>query len=320
MAGVGSAGRSRCARLGARLIGADPNEIALVRNTTEGISLVAEGFPWQEGDNVVTLDNEFPSNLYPWINLASRGVETRRVADRRRPGRSRSAARSLRPAHAHRVGQLGRLCQRLADRSEQLAERVHARGALLFLDAIQGLGRFSARRRHAANIDFLAADGHKWLLGPEGAGLLFVRREHLDRLRPLGLGWRSVVNAFDYGRVALNLKPTAARYEGGTIERPWLFGVCRKPGAVARPGCRGNRPADSGNHRSGLCSDWPPSAARWPACGKAITVPASCCSKCRASIRWPWWLGSREGVVLRCRSGKLRISPHAYVDEADIDA
>ena len=68
----GTAGWKRC-DLGARLVGAHAEEIALVRNTTEGISLVAEGFGWQEGNNVVTLDNEFPSNLYPWLNLASRG-------------------------------------------------------------------------------------------------------------------------------------------------------------------------------------------------------------------------------------------------------
>ena len=67
-------------RLGATLVGAEPAEIAPVRNTTEGINLVAEGFPWREGDNLVTLNDEFPSNQYPWMNLASRGVECRRVA------------------------------------------------------------------------------------------------------------------------------------------------------------------------------------------------------------------------------------------------
>src|SRR3954471_15667613 len=66
----------------AKLLGAGVDEIALVRSTTEGITLVAEGYPWREGDNLVTLADEFPSNLYPWMNLASRGVETRRVSAR----------------------------------------------------------------------------------------------------------------------------------------------------------------------------------------------------------------------------------------------
>ena len=82
----------------ANLVGAGVEEIALVPNTTSGISLVAEGFPWREGDNVVTLDNEFPSNLYPWLNLASRGVETRKV-----PVEPRTEARGIRHAALSRL-------------------------------------------------------------------------------------------------------------------------------------------------------------------------------------------------------------------------
>ena len=133
----------------------------------------------------------------------------------------------------------------------ELAQRVHARGALLFVDAIQGLGAFPLDA-HARDIDFLAADGHKWLLGPEGAGLLFVRRKHLGRLRPLGVGWHSVVNAFDYGRAQLDLKPTAAHEEA---RRTWpAFWRSPKVWSSTRLGHRGDRPANFGNHRPGLCT------------------------------------------------------------------
>ena len=182
----------RSARLAARLIAADADEIALVRNTTEGISLVAEGFPWQAGDNVVTLDNEFPSNQYPWMNLASRGVETRRVpTDGGRVDLDRLAEACDRRTRIVSVSWVG-YASGWRDRSGRAGRDGSRRGALLFVDAIQGLGAFPLDA-HATGIDFLAADGHKWLLGPEGAGLLFVRREHLDRLRPLGVGWHSVV-------------------------------------------------------------------------------------------------------------------------------
>ena len=77
---------------------------------------------------------------------------------------------------------------------DRLVEMAHARGALLFLDAIQGLGVFPLDVNRTG-VDFLAADGHKWMLGPEGAGMLYIRREHLERLRPLGVGWHSVVHA-----------------------------------------------------------------------------------------------------------------------------
>lgn len=128
--------------LAARLIGADPDEIALVRNTTEGINLVAEGFAWQAGDNVVTLDNEFPSNQYPWMNLASRSVETRRVAtDGGRVDLDQLAEACDRRTRIVSVSWVGYASGWRTDPAV-LAEMVHAHGALLFVDAIQGLVRF----------------------------------------------------------------------------------------------------------------------------------------------------------------------------------
>ncbi len=85
----------------------------------------------------------------------------------------------------------------------------------MFLDAIQGLGVFPLNVQ-ATGIDFLAADGHKWLLGPEGAGLFYLRKEHLDLLRPIGIGWNSSIHAGDFTRPEMALKPSAERYEGGT--------------------------------------------------------------------------------------------------------
>ncbi|HEX4146116.1 MAG TPA: aminotransferase class V-fold PLP-dependent enzyme [Pirellulales bacterium] len=304
--------------LGARLIAADADEVALVRNTTEGISLVAEGIAWQPGDNVVTLDNEFPSNLYPWMNLGSRGVETHRVAtDGGRVDLDRLIAacdRRTRIVSLSWVGYASGWRTDLAD----LARRVHARGALLFVDAIQGLGAFPLDA-HATEIDFLAADGHKWLLGPEGAGLLYVRKPHLERLRPLGVGWHSVVNAFDYGHVAMDLKPAAARYEGGSANMAGFLALAESLElligldieaigrrileitdlACARltaAGCTLSSIRE-GEHRSGIV---------------LFEVPGHDPLAVVARL-------AREGVVLRCRGGKLRLSPHAYVDESDVD-
>src|SRR5581483_4997141 len=98
---------------------------------------------------------------------------------------------------------------------EATAELAHSRGAYFFLDAIQGLGVFPLDVSRTP-VDFLAADGHKWLLGPEGAGLSYLRREHLNLLRPFGLGWNSVVQGSNFSHVELNIKPSASRYEGGT--------------------------------------------------------------------------------------------------------
>jgi selenocysteine lyase/cysteine desulfurase len=304
--------------LGARLISVSTDEIALVRNTTEGITLVAEGFPWQEGDNVVTLDNEFPSNQYPWMNLASRGVETRRIAtDDGRVDVDRLLAACDRRTRIVSVSWVGYASGWRIDPAE-LAERVHARGALLFVDAIQGLGAFPLDAA-AANIDFLAADGHKWLLGPEGAGLLFVKREHLNRLRPLGVGWHSVVQTFDYTRVELDLKPTAARYEGGTTNMGGFLAFAESLDLLLLMG------SEAIGRRVLEITDL--------ACERLIAAGCKIASHREANHRSGIVLFdlpgvdpmavvnqlARQGIVLRCRAGKLRISPHAYIDEADID-
>ncbi len=98
---------------------------------------------------------------------------------------------------------------------------VHRRGALFFLDAIQGLGVFPLDLSQGA-VDFLAAAGHKWLLGPEGAGLFYVKREHLDLLRPLSVGWNSVQQGNAFSRSELRLRQAASRYESGS-QKPGRF-------------------------------------------------------------------------------------------------
>src|SRR4030067_100565 len=107
---------------------------------------------------------------------------------------------------------------------ERIAAIAHEHGALMMLDAIQGLGAFPLDVRKTP-IDFLSADGHKWMLGPEGAGIAFIRREHLDRLRPIGVGWHSVVHAHDFTHIELKLKPSAARYEGGSQNMVGMIGL-----------------------------------------------------------------------------------------------
>src|SRR5262245_37883371 len=199
----------------ARLINAQPGEIALVPNTTSGISLVAEGLDWLSGDNVVTLANEFPSNQYPWMNQAWRSIEVRRVpVDNGIVDLDRVAAACDQRTRIVSLSWVGYASGWRID-VHQVAQMCRRLGCLFFLDAIQGLGVFPLDVQ-ATGVDFLAADGHKWLLGPEGAGLLFVRQEHLSLLRPLMVGWNSVVQGSDYTRIELNIRNESARYEGGS--------------------------------------------------------------------------------------------------------
>ena len=305
-------------RQGAKLLHCKADETALVRNTTEGIGLVAEGFPWQPGDNVVTLADEFPSNRLPWQNLESRGVETRLVeADGTDDDLRRIAEACDARTRIVAVSWVGYLSGRRFDVAE-LAEVVHRRGALLFLDAIQGLSVFPLDVE-AEGVDFLAADGHKWMLGPEGAGLLYVRASLLERLRPLGVGWNSVVDAARFSHTERRLKPAAARYEGGSpnmagfvglgASLALLAGASRK--ALARRvlalvdetaarltelGAEVHRPAQP-ERRSGILS---------------FELPGKHPTAIRRHLH-------DRGVAVSCRGGRLRLSPHAYNDTADIE-
>ena len=306
----------------ASIIGAEADLVALVPNTTAGIGLVAEGFPWQEGDNVVTLGNEFPSNLYPWLNLANRGVQTRRVpVDGVALDLQRLADTCDDRTRIVSVSWVGYATGWRVD-VDELTQLVHDRGALLFLDAIQGLGVFPLDVSHIP-VDFVAADGHKWMLGPEGAGLFYLRREHLDLLRPLGVGWNSVVHAHDYGRIELNLRPTAARYEGGSQNMAGFIALGESLRLLQQNGLS---PAES------------PVAQRVAeitqlACDELARIGARIISDRSAEhgsgiVAFelagydPAMVRKRcleAGVAISCRGGWLRISPHAYVDEGDVD-
>jgi cysteine desulfurase / selenocysteine lyase len=305
-------------RTAAGLMGASTDEVALIGNTTAGITLVAEGFPWKPGDNVVTRADEFPSNQYPWLNLASRGVEVRRVAT---DGTDSDLDRLAEACDERtRIVTVSWVTFATGWRHDldRLAEMVHRRGALLFVDAIQGLGVFPLDVA-ATPVDFLAADGHKWLLGPEGAGLFFARREHLDRLRALGVGWNSVVHSHDFNHIELRLKPRAERYEGGSPNTVGLLALGASLRLLAELGTE--RIAGRVLELTDL------------ACERLASLGAVVHSDRRGPRRSgivsfelpgrdPQALRQRcleGGVVLSCRAGRLRISPHAYNDPGDLD-
>ena len=155
-----------------RLINAESDEIAFVKSTSHGLSIVAEGLDWNPGDNVLIYEKEFPSNIYPWMNLKRKGVEVRAVPSRDNrifledierliDSRTRLVTiSSVQFTNGFRINlkRLGALCR--------------ARNVLFCVDPIQSLGVFPMDVK-AFNIDFLSADAHKWRLGPEGIGIFY---------------------------------------------------------------------------------------------------------------------------------------------------
>ena len=212
-------------------INAAPEEIAFVKNTSEGIATVAAGIDWRRGDRIVTTAVEYPANMYPWMDVARRfGAELVTVPEVTQDDGSRAVpleailkaadhwrTRLVALSHVeyasgqrHDLAAIGRFCRE--------------RQILFCVDAIQSMGVLPIDVR-GMNVDFLSADGHKWLLGPEGAGVFYCRRELLTELRPLSVGWMNVVNDQDYGNYDFTLKADARRFECGTHNVPGLLAL-----------------------------------------------------------------------------------------------
>jgi selenocysteine lyase/cysteine desulfurase len=205
----------------------------------------------------------------------------------------------------------------------KIVEIAHKRGALMFLDAIQGLGAFPLDVNELG-IDFLAADGHKWLLGPEGAGIAYIRRENLNRLRPLGPGWHSVMPGQDYTHIELNLRNSAARYEGGSQNNAGFLAFGASLELLSELGAE--------NLAASVID------ITEKACERLVKIGAKIVSDRRKDHRdgqqrsgiVSFELPGRDpmamkkhakglDVIFGCRAGRLRISPHAYNNEEDLD-
>jgi selenocysteine lyase/cysteine desulfurase len=298
-------------------IGAEPAEIAFVANTTHGIGLVAEGFPWRPGDNVVVPADEYPSNVYPWMNLADRGVETRLVPSRD----DRVLIDDVRDAMDDRTRVLAvshvEFATGFRNDLDALGALCRERGVAFFVDAIQGLGPFELDVRKTP-VDFAAADSHKWLLGPEGAGFLYVRREWIERLRPMGVGWNSVTASYTAMALDFTLKPDARRWEGGSWNMPGLQGFAASMGLLREigPAALSARLLDRAEAVRAAVAEagWRVTGPSRPEERSAIVTAAADGVDPDAAVAV---LKARK-VIASCRRGRLRLSPHLYTDAGDL--
>lgn len=301
----------------AALLNADADEIAFITSTTQGIGLIAEGFPWREGDSVVTAEEEYPSNLYPWMNLATRGVQLRTVPSRDGRVWLRDLAQAIDGTTRVLTISHVEFSSGFRNDLDALVELCQARGVALFVDAIQGLGPLVIDVKKTP-IDFLAADGHKWLLGPEGAGLMYVRRDWIERLRPLGVGWHSVSASYNSPLPEFTLKPSAQRWEGGSFNMPGLQAFGASVGLILEIGKEAvsRRILERAETVRELASEagWRVHGSRRPGDVSGIVAlerPGIDTTAVGRDLR-------RQGIAVASRRGRLRISPHVYNNDSDL--
>ena len=210
-------------KLGAQLLDCQPEEIALVGPTSLALSFVAAGLNFRRGDNVLIYHDDYPSNVYPWMALAARGVEVRLLNIR--------GLGVIRPMDV--MGQVDENTKLVALASchfisgyrlehQAIGKFLRERGILFCLDAIQTLGAFPTTVEH---VDFLAADAHKWLLGPCGAGIFYIRRALQEKLNPPIYGWHNVQNPNFVAQEKIEFKNDARKFEAGTHNLLGLVGL-----------------------------------------------------------------------------------------------
>lgn len=302
----------------ARLLGATAQEISFVKNTSEGLGMVANGINWRDGDNVVITSIEFPANRYPWQTLAAKGVALRTVeptatgeipveklinaCDRR--------TRVLSISHVQYA--TGYRCD-----LNTLGANCRDRGIYLCVDAIQSLGVIPIDV-HAANVDFLAADGHKWLCGPEGAGVFFCRKALLDSLQVSSTGWKNVINATHFGSYDLSYRPDAGRFESGSFNIPGILALIAAVSMWNRLGIDRvwqhvwqltDRLVDGLSDQG-----YSVAAPRDSHCASGIVAfPAPAAGRLQRELR------RKYRIIVALREGRIRISPHAHnrIDQID---
>ncbi len=207
----------------ADLIGAGADEIALLGPTSLGLSLIANGLPWREGDEVLCYGGDYPANVYPWLDLRRHGVVVRYLQPPQ-PGEITPALVAAALTPRTRLVALASCHFFTGYRIDvdAIGSLLHERGILFSLDAIQTLGAFPTRIEH---VDFLSADAHKWLLGPCAAGIVYVKRKHFETLRPTLLGAWNVVAPNFIAQDEIEFVPSAQRYEPGVLNIIGIYGM-----------------------------------------------------------------------------------------------
>jgi cysteine desulfurase/selenocysteine lyase len=298
----------------ARLIGSGSKEIAIVKNTSEGIAMVATGIDWRRGDRIVAFHEEFPANFLPWKQLEALGVEIIWLSVEDPLDKIDSACQGARllaisfvqylSGYRADMNAIGEICRR--------------RQCFFFVDAIQGLGVFPLDVEQAG-IDALAADGHKWLLGPEGCGILYVRQKWQDSIRPVEFGWTNVAKYNDYASRDMTLRPDAGRYECGTLNTIGCYGLRAALEFILEVGVEpmGRAIQALGDRiASGVCAKgYEVLGTRTPATGAGIVCFRHPATESHVIVKRL----KERGIIAAPRQGWVRMAPHFYISPEEID-
>ncbi len=304
--------------LAASMIGATGREIAFTKNTTQGVLLAARGIRWKSGDNVVMPGIEFPANVYPWMSLMDQGVEIRMVE----PEEGRVTAEMLSDVCDHRTRAITASYVQFSTGYRidcaELGSFCRDKGILLHIDAIQALGAIDVDVRRD-KIDLLSCGGHKWMLATPGIGLFYCRQDLLEKLDVPNPGWTGVVDYMDFLDYDYRYRDEASRYEEGSLNFQGIYALgtaverflsigtgavetrviglaSMLAGGLVQRGYEVTSPGGNGE-RSGIICFRHPGGETAGLFGKL----------------------AGKHVICSLRGDAVRLSPHIYNDESDIE-
>jgi len=293
-------------------------EIALVKNTSEALSFVAYGLNWDKGDNIVTSDEEFPSNMIPWESLANQGVIVKKT--------HLKGFEDPTDALIHQIDNNTRLltisstqyASGLRIDLERLGEACRQHKVLFCIDAIQSVGAFEFDVQ-LYQADFVMADGHKWMLGPEGLGFFYCKQSSINKLKLSQFCWHMVEDMGNYDATTWEETNTARRFECGSPNMLSIHALSASIGMLLDIGMdniaksvieRGQYTIDLVKKNNGLTLLTNPNTS-----GNNIIV----FKPNRASTEDLFEYLVSNGVVCAKRGGGIRFSPHFYTPESIID-
>jgi len=208
----------------AKMINAKPDQIAFVQNTSQGLNILVNSLNWQPGDEIILTDYEFPANVYPFLNLERLGVKIKYVANRRGQILPEDIKRLISPKTKLLSLSFVEFANGFKNDLPTIGQLCKERGVLFSVDGIQGVGALPLDVQ-ACRIDFLSNGGHKWLMGPMGAGFIYIAPALFKRMIPSETGWLAVEDAWNFLDYRLKLLPDVRRYEYATANFLGIAGL-----------------------------------------------------------------------------------------------
>jgi selenocysteine lyase/cysteine desulfurase len=300
----------------AELIDGQADNIAIIGNTSEGFNWLVQGLEWKKGDRVLLVENEFPSNIYPFLNLEQQGVVIDFVPTQDGFIYTEDIENLIRPETKLLSISFVEFLNGFRNTLAEISQICQKNDVLLSVDSIQGVGALPLSVRDAG-IDFVSNGGHKWLMGPQGCGFMYISPVLFEKLKPAFAGWLSVKDSWNFFDYRLDFLDDARRFEIATSNVLGIFGLTASTSLLLDVGINSiERHLMSLGDR--LIENLTPLGYTYIGSNELKNRSGIYSFKCE-NVKETYKLLRANNVHLSLRNDLLRFSPHFYNTSEEID-